>query len=191
MIVMLHGFGNDKHEWQYVNDYGDNADKWHWNSHWFAKHGYYVVNYTARGFDTDKDPDEGSGKPDTPPGTSTSEPNGTIHLKSREFEVRDTQWLAALTAKAFPDIDEDQVAAHTAAVRAGCRRARRRGRSRATAARPRRPRRRPLRTTHRTPRRIRLPRARRGRRPRSRTDSSRFNCRRLCPNTRGPTSATA
>ena len=110
MIVMLHGFGNDKDEWQYLNDEGDNADKWHWNSHWFAKHGYYVVNYTARGFDTDREPDEGTGKPDTPPGTSYSEPNGTIHLKSREFEVRDTQWLAALTAKAFEDIAEDQVA---------------------------------------------------------------------------------
>src|SRR4051812_34988393 len=42
LIVMLHGFGNDKHEWESTNDGADNADKWHWNSHWFAEHGYYV-----------------------------------------------------------------------------------------------------------------------------------------------------
>src|SRR5829696_2785018 len=108
MIVMLHGFGNDKDEWQYLNDEGDGADKWHWNSHWFAKHGYYVVTYTARGFRTDRDEEEG--QPETTVGTSESEPNGTIHLKSKEFEAHDTQWLAALTAKAFPDVTEDQVA---------------------------------------------------------------------------------
>ena len=37
-------------------------------------------------------------------------PNGTIHLKSREFEIRDTQWLAALVAQAYPDLDTNQVA---------------------------------------------------------------------------------
>src|SRR5215210_2375557 len=53
LIVMLHGFGNDKHEWESTNDEGDGADKYHWNNRWFARHGYYVINYTARGFSDD------------------------------------------------------------------------------------------------------------------------------------------
>ncbi|MDQ1630797.1 MAG: type transport system ATP-binding protein, partial [Frankiaceae bacterium] len=56
LIVMLHGFGNDKHEWESVNDTGDNGDKYHWNSHWFAEHGYYVLTYTARGFGAETSP---------------------------------------------------------------------------------------------------------------------------------------
>src|SRR5207237_7092847 len=31
-------------------------------------------------------------------------------LKSREFEIRDTQWLAALVAQAYPDLDVNQAA---------------------------------------------------------------------------------
>src|SRR5436190_20333279 len=50
LIVLLHGFGNNKHEWESTTDEGDGADKYHWNSHWFAEHGYYVLAYTARGF---------------------------------------------------------------------------------------------------------------------------------------------
>ena len=58
LIVMLHGFGNDKHEWESTTDEGDGADKYHWNNRWFAKHGYYVLNYTARGF-SDSEADDG------------------------------------------------------------------------------------------------------------------------------------
>ena len=50
LMVMLHGFANNKHEWESLTDDGDNADKWHWNNHWFARHGFYVLTYTARGF---------------------------------------------------------------------------------------------------------------------------------------------
>ena len=113
LIVMLHGFANNKHEWESLTDEGENVDKWHWNNHWFATHGFYVLTYTARGF-----ADQGktrADEPDTPPGapfgsyTGPLTP-GTIHLKSRDYEVKDTQWLAALTAAAYPDIDPNQVA---------------------------------------------------------------------------------
>ena len=108
LIVLLHGFGNDKHEWESTTDEADNADKWHWNSHWFAAHGFYVLAYTARGFSTAA---AQSYEPATPAGTSRlTSPSATIHLKSREFEVRDTQWLAALAAAALPDLDRGQVA---------------------------------------------------------------------------------
>jgi pimeloyl-ACP methyl ester carboxylesterase len=108
LIVMLHGFGNNKHEWESVNDEGDGADKWHWNSHWFATHGYYVLTYTARGFR-----DSGPGapyQPRTPSFSSDSLPSGTIHLKSREFEGRDTMWLSSLVAAAHSDLDRHRVA---------------------------------------------------------------------------------
>ena len=107
LIVMLHGFGNDKHEWESVSDEGDGADKYHWNSHWFAKHGYYVLNYTARGFKSDA---SNSRQPATPPGTSVGAPGGKLRLKSRDWEVRDTQYLAALVAAGFPDIDRHAIA---------------------------------------------------------------------------------
>jgi hypothetical protein len=109
LIVLLHGFGNDKHEWQWRDDEGDDADKWHWNSHWFSRRGFYVLTATARGFRSEPAPDPGR-QPDTPPGTSFSLPNGTIQLKSRDVEIRDTQWLAALVANTFADVDRDRVA---------------------------------------------------------------------------------
>lgn len=111
LIVLLHGFGNNKHEWESVTAAGDGGDKYHWNSYWFAEHGFYVLTYTARGFQ-----DHGRGaasyEPNTPGATGGSEslPNGTIHLKSREFELHDTQWLAALTAASHPDLDRSAVA---------------------------------------------------------------------------------
>src|SRR3954447_22528869 len=105
---MLHGFGNNKHEWESTTAEGDGADKHHWNSDWFAQHGYYVLTYTARGF-RDEGPDRAD-EPNTPSGTSLEPPRGTIHLKSREFEMLDTQWLAALVAAAYPDVARDQIA---------------------------------------------------------------------------------
>src|SRR3954447_19814154 len=79
LIVMLHGFGNDKHEWESLANEGDGADKYRWNSHWFAQHGYYVLTYTARGF-RDDGPTADS-QPPTPgePSGSVQLPNGTIH----------------------------------------------------------------------------------------------------------------
>ena len=108
LIVMLHGFGNDKHAWQSTTNAGDGRDLWHWNSHWFAQRGYYVLTYTARGFRTDAADDPW--EPPTPPGSSAGAPNGTIKLKSRDWEIRDTQWLAATAAKAFPGINPRWIA---------------------------------------------------------------------------------
>jgi len=115
---MFHGFGNNKHEWESTTDAGDGADKYHWNTHWFAAHGYYVLTYTARGF-TDQGTDRPD-QPETPAGTdptchpptsgtgssagSDCEPSGTIRVKNKEVEIRDSQYLAALTAAAFPDV---------------------------------------------------------------------------------------
>jgi dienelactone hydrolase len=112
LIITLHGFGNDKHEWESTTDEGDGADKYHWNNHWFAKHGYYVLSYTARGF-SDDGADADANQPPTPGDPSGSEDpahRGFIHLKSRDYEVRDTQWLAALAAATYADLDPNRVA---------------------------------------------------------------------------------
>src|SRR4051812_8355669 len=110
LIVMLHGFGNDKREWESLDDEADGADKAQWNSHWFARHGYYVLTYTARGFRDDGP--SAAYEPPTPsdPTGSVDLPNGTIHVKSRDYEIRDTQWLAALVAATFPDVDRGRIA---------------------------------------------------------------------------------
>ncbi len=117
LIVLLHGFGNNKHEWESTSDSADGADKYDWNSHWFAEHGYYVLTYTARGF-RDNGPTAGY-QPATPagtapnclpPGGSACTPTGTIRVKNKDVEIRDTQWLAAVTALTFPDINRDRVA---------------------------------------------------------------------------------
>ena len=55
------------------DDQGDGADKYHWNNHWFAKHGYYVISYTARGF-RDDGPSEDY-EPNTP-----FDPNGSANI---------------------------------------------------------------------------------------------------------------
>ena len=108
---MLHGFGNDKHEWESTNDEGDGADKYHWNNHWFATHGYYVLSYTARGFSDDGPSEDAraahAGRPER---LRSACPRGTLHLKSRDYEIRDTQWLAALVAATYPDVDPSRVA---------------------------------------------------------------------------------
>ena len=110
LMIVLHGFGNNKHEWESLTDEGDGADKYHWNSHWFARHGYYVLAYTARGFRDDGTTD--ASQPPTPadPNGSVGPPNGFIHVKSRDYEIRDTQWLAALVAATFPDVDPGKLA---------------------------------------------------------------------------------
>jgi hypothetical protein len=125
LMVFLNGFGNNKREWMSINDEGDGADKWHWNSHWFAeRHGYYVLSYTPRGFDTDKGREQplctpprgapvpaSSYQPCTPGGSSDvkNDEESAIRLKHRDFEIKDTQWLTALAAELVPEADADRV----------------------------------------------------------------------------------
>jgi hypothetical protein len=107
LVILLHGFSGDKHDWESTNDMADNGDKWHWNSHWFATRGAYVLTYTARGFRSDAA--SAAWQPATPAGTSAGLPSGTIQLKSKDAEIRDTQWLAALAAATFSDLDPERV----------------------------------------------------------------------------------
>src|ERR1700756_1486478 len=50
LMVMLHGWGLSKTDFEASGLAGNGTNTWHWNNVWFAAHGYAVLNYTARGF---------------------------------------------------------------------------------------------------------------------------------------------
>jgi acetyl esterase/lipase len=89
LIVMLHGYANDKTEWESTTVSSNNPDKDHYNTAWFASRGYAVLTYTARGF---------HGSCGQGPLTDPRCARGWTHLADRRFEVRDTQYLAGLLA---------------------------------------------------------------------------------------------
>jgi hypothetical protein len=109
LVVMIHGSAGPnggKREMESTTDNANYADQYRWNTAWFARHGFYVLTFTQRGYRTDAP--NAPYRPDTPTGTSVDPPNGTIHLVSREFSVRDTQWLAAQVASSF-DVNPGRV----------------------------------------------------------------------------------
>ena len=82
LIALIHGFGNSK--WEYLNPsetaYTGNAYAW-------ARAGYAVLTYTARGF-------WGScGTPEARIAGAAACAAGYIHLADNRYEVRDTQEL--------------------------------------------------------------------------------------------------
>lgn len=82
LVVELHGFGNSKYEYLDPNStaYTDNAFDW-------AKDGYAVLTYTARGL-------WGScGTPESRAASPEACARGYIHLADVRYEVRDTQEL--------------------------------------------------------------------------------------------------
>ena len=82
LIVEIHGFGNSKYEYldPASTAYTDNAFAW-------ARRGYAVLTYTARGL-------WGScGTPESRLASPAACANGYIHLADVRFEVRDTQEL--------------------------------------------------------------------------------------------------
>jgi pimeloyl-ACP methyl ester carboxylesterase len=81
-IVMLHGYGGDKGSFERV------TSEDHYNNIFYARQGYAVVNYSARGFG------RSCGKPDsrTSPGCDA----GWLHLADHRYEARDTQHLLGL-----------------------------------------------------------------------------------------------
>jgi predicted acyl esterase len=88
-IVMLHGYGGDKTDYEATRPEGKSSTTYHWNSNFFARRGYAVVNSTARGF----------GRSCGQPATRTPDcAKGWIHLADQRYEARDTQHLLGLLA---------------------------------------------------------------------------------------------
>lgn len=97
-IVMLHGFGGSKTDFETTTPAGPAPEEagagstiYHYNNSFFARRGYAVVNYTARGFGNSC----GGG-----PSGDHSGPcgGGYIRLADSRYEARDTQYLLGLLA---------------------------------------------------------------------------------------------
>jgi predicted acyl esterase len=84
-IVMLHGWGGSK------TDFESSSPAGHYNNVFYARQGYAVLNYTARGFGNSC----GGG-----PSGDHSGPcgQGYIRLADTRYEARDTQYLLGLLA---------------------------------------------------------------------------------------------
>lgn len=83
LIVLLHGLGGTKRDWEVTSDDGGIDDVT------LADHGYAVLMYTARGFGDSCG--TAASRNDTP-GCA----KGWIQLADQRYEVRDTQYLAGL-----------------------------------------------------------------------------------------------
>jgi X-Pro dipeptidyl-peptidase-like protein len=94
LMVMLHGWGNSKTDFEATTLAGNGTNTYHWNNAWFAAQGWAVLNYTARGFH------ESCGKENGAPVYLTEAGcvgrSSWTHLADRRWEVHDTQYLAGL-----------------------------------------------------------------------------------------------
>jgi fermentation-respiration switch protein FrsA (DUF1100 family) len=88
-IVMLHGYGGEKADFEASDPAGDGSVTYHYNNDYFARRGYAVVNYTARGF--------GHSCGGGPTGYHSGPcGQGYIRLADTRYEARDTQHLLGL-----------------------------------------------------------------------------------------------
>jgi fermentation-respiration switch protein FrsA (DUF1100 family) len=88
-IVMLHGYGGEKTDFETTDPAGDGSNTFHYNNDYFARQGYAVVNYTARGF--------GHSCGGGPTGYHSGPcGQGYIRLADTRYEARDTQYLLGL-----------------------------------------------------------------------------------------------
>jgi fermentation-respiration switch protein FrsA (DUF1100 family) len=88
-IVMLHGYGGEKTDFESSVPEGDGSTTYDYNNDYFARQGYAVVNYTARGF--------GHSCGGGPTGNHSGAcGQGYIRLADTRYEARDTQYLLGL-----------------------------------------------------------------------------------------------
>lgn len=97
-IVMLHGFGGSKTNFETTSpagpapeEAGNGSTIYHYNNVFYGRRGYAVVNYTARGFGNSC----GGGTGGDHAGPCGS---GYIRLADSRYEARDTQYLLGLLA---------------------------------------------------------------------------------------------
>src|SRR5215218_8186307 len=87
-IVLLHGYGGNKGNFESAKPEGNGGSSYHYNNTSFASRSYAVVNYSARGFGNSC----GAVASRNDPGCT----RGWIHLADQRFEARDTQYLLGL-----------------------------------------------------------------------------------------------
>jgi predicted acyl esterase len=85
-IVMLHGWGGSKTDFESSDPAGDGSVTFDYNNNYYARLGYAVLNYTARGF--------GNSCGGGPSGDHSGAcGQGYIRLADTRYEARDTQYL--------------------------------------------------------------------------------------------------
>jgi predicted acyl esterase len=87
-IVMLHGWGGSKTDFESSSPAGDGNETFDYNNVYYAQHGYAVVNYSARGWGNS------CGAPASREAAGCKE--GWIRLADQRYEARDTQYLLGL-----------------------------------------------------------------------------------------------
>jgi X-Pro dipeptidyl-peptidase (S15 family) len=94
LMVMMHGWGNSKTEFEATTLAGNNTYSYHWNNAYLTAQGYAVLNYTARGFH------QSCGRENFQPiylsESGCSGKSSWTHLADRRWEVHDTQYLAGV-----------------------------------------------------------------------------------------------
>jgi fermentation-respiration switch protein FrsA (DUF1100 family) len=89
-IVMLHGWGGSKTDFESTTPAADGNETFDYNNIYYAQHGYAVLNYSARGWGNS------CGAPASREDPGCKE--GWIRLADQRYEVRDTQYLLGLLA---------------------------------------------------------------------------------------------
>ncbi len=101
LMILMHGWGNSKTEWESTTLAGTGKDDYHWNNAWFAAQGYVVLTYSARGFHQSCGKDAGGYTYATDP-TCFDTPGEAswTHLSDRRWETHDSQYLAGILVDA-------------------------------------------------------------------------------------------
>jgi fermentation-respiration switch protein FrsA (DUF1100 family) len=89
-IVMIHGWGGDKTDFEASSPAGDGNKTFDYNNIYYAQHGYAVLTYSARGWGNSC----GAVASREDPGCT----EGWIRLADQRYEARDTQYLLGLLA---------------------------------------------------------------------------------------------
>ena len=90
-IVMLHGYGGNKRNFESETPEGTSSTAYHYNNTYYAQRGYAVVNTSARGFGRSCGREENSANT---PGCLAR--RSYVHLADQRWEARDTQYLLGL-----------------------------------------------------------------------------------------------
>ncbi len=90
-IVMMHGWGGSKTEFESSTPAGDGNETFDYNNIYYAEHGYAVINYSARGWGRSCGSEESRAEA---PGCD----EGWLRLADQRYEARDTQYLLGVLA---------------------------------------------------------------------------------------------
>jgi pimeloyl-ACP methyl ester carboxylesterase len=90
-IVMMHGWGGSKADFEASTPEGDGNETFDYNNVFYAQHGFAVLNYSARGWG------RSCGSTESREHTPACE-KGWVHLADQRYENRDTEYLLGLLA---------------------------------------------------------------------------------------------